>query len=300
MIIGKKKLFELKIEDIVSFKTIIDTLSKIVSETTFIIHNPKDKKKFNGLEINTADPTRTIFVKVQINNECFTEFISKNEKYQIGVNLEKLNKIIKFIEKKDTLILNLFENDLQNLVIENVRATTKGKKIFKLSLIELDYEEKPIKNADYEKIISLNPNTYKNIFKELDDYQNVKIHCGNKKIMFTYKDDTSEVNDEYILDEDGITISNSNTNNDFIGLYPLKFIIMFGKCAALCEELEIYMKNDFALTIMYQTMTFGTIKVSLSPINEKNIKNVDFDYSDDEDELDVIGDNVNKLYYDDD
>jgi hypothetical protein len=60
------------------------------------------------------------------------------------------------------------------------------------------------------------------------------------------------------------------------------------------------MKNENALTIIYPTLTFGTIKLSLSPINEENIKNIDYDYSDDEDELDVIGNNVNKLYYDDD
>ena len=163
----KKKLFEIKIEDVVSFKIIIETLSKIVSETTFIIHNPKDNNKFVGLEINTADPTRTVFLKIQIEKEKFVEFTCKNEKYQIGVNLEKLNKIIKFVEKEDCLILNLFENDLQNLVIENERANTKGKNIFKLALIDLEYEDKPLKKVDYEKVISMIPLTYKKIFSRV-------------------------------------------------------------------------------------------------------------------------------------
>jgi len=295
----KKKLFEIKIEDVISFKIIIETLSKIVSETTFIIHNSHEKNKFVGLEINTADPTRTLFLKIQIEKKNFINFSCKNEKYQLGVNLEKLNKIIKFVEKEDCLILNLFENDLQNLVIENERENTKGKKIFKLALIDLEYEDKPLKKVDYEKVVTIIPLTYKKIFRELDDYQNVKIRCTNNKIVFTYKDDTSEVNDEYILGEDGIEI-NTNSKNDFIGIYPIKFIMLFAKCSSLCEELQIYMKNENALTIIYPTLTFGTIKLSLSPINEENIKNIDYDYSDDEDELDVIGNNVNKLYYDDD
>jgi proliferating cell nuclear antigen len=296
----KKKILEIKIEDIISFKTIIDTLSKIVPETSFIIHNPKEKNKFVGLEINTADPTRTVFIKIQIEKDIFSEFYCKTDKYQLGINLEKLTKTIKFIENDDILLFALYENDIQNLVIENQRANTKGKKTLKLALVEIEYEDKTIKKVDFEKVISMSPVVYKKIFRELDDYQNIKIKCSNKKIAFTYKDQTSEVNDEYILDEDGINISNTNTKNDFVGMYPIKFIVMFTKCSALCEEIQIYMKNEYALTILYPTISFGKIKLTLSPINEDTIKNVEYDYSDDEDELDVIGNNTNKLYYDDD
>lgn len=293
-----KRILQFKIEDVVSFKTLIETLSKIVSETTWTLHNTTDKNKFVGLEINTADPTRTVFVKVQIKNDEFDEFSCKKEKYQIGINLEKLNKTIKFVEKEDALLVYLEENDLQNLIIEVQRANTKGRKILKLALIDLEYEDKPIKKVDYEKIVSMTPAIYKKIFRELDDYQNVKINCGNKKIIFTYKDDTSDVIDEYVLGDDGIILENSSTKNEFIGIYPIKFLILFVKCSSLCDDLQIYMKNEFALTLVYSNPTFGKITVSLSPINEENIKNVEYDYSDDEDELDIIGNNVSKLYYD--
>jgi len=295
--VTKNNILQFKIDDVNSFKTIIETLSKIVPETTFIIHNPKDKKNnFTGLEINTADTTRTVFVKIQIEHTKFIEFNCVNEKYNLGINLEKMNKMIKYIEKEDILNIYLNENDLLHLIIEIQRATTKGRKLLKLSLIELDYEEKQTKKIDLEKIISMGPNIYKKIFRDLDDFQNIKITCSNKKITFNYKDDIgTEIDDENILGIDGINMENRNTQDNFKGVYPLKFLILCVKCACLCEEIQIYMKSKNSLTLKYQTMTFGTIIISLSPINEDCIKNIDYDYSEDEDEVDPINNNVNKV-----
>jgi proliferating cell nuclear antigen len=291
-------ILSFKIEDIISFKTIIDTLTKIVPEVSWIIHNPIDKQKFSGLEINTADSSRSIYIKIQIESDNFLNFCCKHEKYQLGINLEKLNKMIKFVEKEDVLNISLNEKDLMHLIIEIERATTKGKKILKIPLIELVYEDKQTKKTDYEKIISTTPNIYKKIFRELDDFEDVTIKCTNKKILFTYKDDSgTEINDEYVLDEDGINIDNFDSNDDFLGIYPIKYLVLFVKCANLCENIEIYMKNEFTLTVKFPTISFGKIIISLSPINDKCIKNVDFDYSEDEDDINVIGNNTTKLYY---
>ena len=135
-------------------------------------------------------------------------------------------------------------------------------------------------------------------FKEYDDFENVKIKCTKKNILFTYKDDTgTEINDEYILDEDGINIENFSSDNDFVGVYPINNLILFGKCANLCENLQIYMKNKDRLVVKLLTTSFGTITISLPPVNEDCIKNIDYDYSDDEEEVNVIDNYSNKLNF---
>ena len=55
------------------------------------------------------------------------------------------------------------------------------------------------------------------------------------------------------------------------------------------------MKNNFALTIIYTIDTLGTITIVFSPVKEENIQNVSYDYSDDEDPLDMIKNNDNIL-----
>jgi hypothetical protein len=289
MISEVEKILNLKIGEINSLKTIIDTLTKIVSETIWTIFNPKDKNKFTGIEITTTDQSKTLFVKIQIDKKNFLDFNCKYEKYEMGVNLEKLNKIIKFVEKDDIINMFLIEKDLQCLLIDIERASTKGKKNLKFPLLDLGIENKTIKKEEYEKIVSTTSSIFKKIFKEYDDFENVKIKCQMKNILFTYKDDTgAEINDEYILDIDGINIENFSTNDDFIGVYPINNLILFGKCANLCENIHIYMKNKNALVIKLITTSFGTITISSSPVNEECIKNTEYEYSDDEDDVELI------------
>jgi hypothetical protein len=130
----------------------------------------------------------------------------------------------------------------------------------------------------------------------------VEIKCTSKNIIFTCKGDCAERSTIYKSEEGGLNISNENkkTQNIVQGIYEIKNIVLFTKCASLCNDLEIYMKNDFALTIKYTIATLGTITIALSPIKEENIKNISYEYSDDEDEINVIGSNVNKLKFDDD
>lgn len=293
----KNIILSFKIEDILSFKTILDTLTKIVSETSWIVHNSKEAKIFRGLEITTADPSKTAFIRVKMKSDKFPEFECIEKKYQLGINLEKLNKLIKNVDKNDTLNFSVNKKDLQHLIIEIGRKTTNGKKTIKLPLIEMEFEEKSLKSVKFEKIISMTPEIYKSVFRELDDFNNVKIKSTNENILFTFVDDMgTTVDDEYIYDADNgnIELVDYASTDKFEGVYPIKFIILFSKCGNLCEKINIFMKNEYSLTIKYPT-PIGDIVVLLSPINEECLKNVEYDYSTDEDDIDVINDNFNKL-----
>ena len=57
---SKKNILKFKIEDIKSFKAIIETLVKIVTEITWVIYSPKDDK-FKGIEMSVSDPSRSVF-----------------------------------------------------------------------------------------------------------------------------------------------------------------------------------------------------------------------------------------------
>ena len=96
------------------------------------------------------------------------------------------------------------------------------------------------------------------------------------------------------------TIEETERERALQGIYELKNIVLFTKCATLCNDIQIYMKNDFALTIIYTIATLGTITIALSPIKEENIKNISYSYSDDEDDIDVIGNTKQSIKYDDD
>jgi len=55
------------------------------------------------------------------------------------------------------------------------------------------------------------------------------------------------------------------------------------------------MKNVRNNIEIYMIATLGTITIALSPVKEENIKNISYSYSDDEDELEIIGGEANYL-----
>ena len=49
------------------------------------------------------------------------------------------------------------------------------------------------------------------------------------------------------------------------GTYNIKYIQLFTKSTNLCSTVEIYLKNDYPLTILYNVANLGQIKYCLAP-----------------------------------
>ena len=49
------------------------------------------------------------------------------------------------------------------------------------------------------------------------------------------------------------------------GIFSLKYLILFTKCTNLCNQIHMYIKNDYPLIIKYDVANLGEIKLCLSP-----------------------------------
>ena len=59
---------------------------------------------------------------------------------------------------------------------------------------------------------------------------------------------------------------NTDNPNEIVqGLFELKYLIIFTRCTNLCNQVEIYLKNDYPLIISYGVASLGTIKLCLAP-----------------------------------
>ena len=91
-------------------------------------------------------------------------------------------------------------------------------------------------------------------------------------------------------DDESLDIINLDKNK-VEGVYELKNILMFSKLSTITEEFSFYMKNNFALTSIYNFGNCGSISVILSPSSEEYINNQQYDYSDDEDDVELLNNN---------
>jgi proliferating cell nuclear antigen PCNA len=268
------------------FKTMTEVLSNVLTETSWIF--TKD-----GLLIATADPSRTIFIKIRLLSNEFTEYYCKYEKLELGISLINLYKLLKSVDKDDTLTMYVEENDKQNLIMEIDNQNKKVKHWYKLKLMDLEPSQKKPSQVDFDVKITMPSAEFHKLCREMSNIaEYIEIKCTSKCIQFTCKGDCAERSTIYKSEEGGLNISSEGkkTNNIVQGIFELKNIILFTKCASLCNDIQIYMKNDFALTIVYTIATLGTITIAISPIREDNIKNISYTYSDDEDDIEVIDD----------
>ena len=45
----------------------------------------------------------------------------------------------------------------------------------------------------------------------------------------------------------------------------LKFLLIFTKCTNLCNQVTLFLKNDYPIILTYQIANLGEIKLVLSP-----------------------------------
>lgn len=295
-----KKILYLQTGYVIPFKTLTEVLSNVLTETTWVFTapDPKDPEKFAGLEIATADTSRTIFIKVRLDANEFDPYFCKYERLELGISLQNLYKLLKSVDKDDVMSFYVEENDRQNLIIEIENKEKKCKTFYKLKLMDLDQPPKKTAKIEFDIKITMPSTEFHKLCREMNNIaEYVDIKCTSKNIIFTCKGDCAERSSIYKSEEGGLNISNENKKNHNIvqGIYELKNIVLFTKCANLCNDIEIFMKNDFALTVVYTIATLGTITIALSPVKEENIKNISYSYSDDEDELEIIGSGANVL-----
>lgn len=327
---NQKKIIFMKTPFVVPFKTMIEVLSNVLTETTwvFVPPNPNDANAFSGLEIAISDSTRTIFIRVKLNG--FEEFVCNRTKpFEIGINLQNLYKLIKTVDKDDIMSLYVLESDKQNLVIEIENQEKNSKTFNKLHLYDLNYTSKKPQNIEFDVGITMQSTEFHKICKEMNTIaEYIDIRCTDKNIAFSCKGDCSErttfyksgggsglkiestdntqkdqqdqqdqqdqteQQDQTDLEENPKKVQQKKTNI-VQGIYELKNIVLFTKCSNLCNEINIYMKNDFPLTINYTVATLGSITIALSPIKEETINNFASDSdsesdSDSDDELEAI------------
>ena len=56
----------------------------------------------------------------------------------------------------------------------------------------------------------------------------------------------------------------------FKDIFSLKYLLLFTKCTHLCNQIQLYIKNDYPLIIQYTIASLGIIKLCLAPKIDSN------------------------------
>jgi proliferating cell nuclear antigen len=262
--------FTLKLENSRILKGIIETLSSIIDETEFRV-TPKE------FMITAMDPSRICLLKLSIKKENFDEYQCSKES-KVGLNLDDLDKILKRSAANDSVEIDFKEKE-QKIKLKMQREGTNRKRTFSLALLDIDTEEIPMENLlkiEYPTNWVIDADFLVEAIKDAEIYSeilNMKA-IENEGLLFSSTGQIGEM--EYNLSTDDLIESNISETSS--GAYSLTFLKAILKIASITEKLEISLKTDHPLKMIFNLLEGGELSYFLAPrVEEAEFEDEDED-----------------------
>jgi len=130
-----------KLENPVLFARAIEIISDLVMEVRIKVNEL-------GMSIVAIDPANVAMVGFVLPRTAFSQFETDEE--VLGVSLDNLKRILKRCGSSSSLILEKKENMLE------IQIQDRIKRIFTLNLIEIEGEDKEMRELDYSSKVEIN------------------------------------------------------------------------------------------------------------------------------------------------
>ena len=286
------KIIELKTTQSSAIKILIDTLNSLLTDVNITFYptednvndnldseeesynseenSEKEKKalKKGGVVIKEVNKTITVLVYCRLDGFEEYKYNYHKNKLMIGVKLPNLLKCLKCMTHFDTMSWIIEEEDMNKLVVILESTERNEKKIFKLNLMDLDDEKYEIEPVQFPYCITMPSQDFHKYCKDMASVlaNKMDIQCTSNMVFLSGKSDLGSVDFQVGESIGGLNIDINTDKNEIVqGNFELKYLTIFTKCTNLCNEVKLFLKNDYALVVRYQVAALGEIKLVLSP-----------------------------------
>jgi len=273
-------ILELKTSQASAIKIVIDTINSLLTDANFNFYpyyfdndndndNDNEEKKLGGIVLKELNKTGKILVYMRLEADKFDvyKYNYNKKKLTLGIDISNLLKCLKCMSHFDTMSWIVDDEDINKLIIILESTERKEKKTFKLNLMDIEEDTYDIDPINFPYLITLPSQDFHKYCKDMAaSTDKIEIKATNNKLYFSGKGEIGNIDFEVGETNGGLSIlsTTSNTNEIVQGLFELKFLLIFTKCTNLCNQVILYLKNDYPIIVTYQIATLGQIKLVLS------------------------------------
>tara|TARA_B110000879_G_C11172672_1_gene514378 strand:+ start:378 stop:1232 length:855 start_codon:yes stop_codon:yes gene_type:complete len=281
-------IFRLQTTQGASVKQLIECLAPLLTDVNFTF-TPKhitktttseseeqsSHSKIGGVIIKEINKQSTILVHCKLDADKFDtyEYNYHKKELQIGISLSYLVKALKCMNNFDTMTWEINDDNLNELCIifETKTKDRIENKKFRLNLMDIDNENLEIEPVNFSYLVIMPSHDFQKYCKDMSlATDKLELICNKDKLTFKGKGDLGSVEFETQESLGGLQIQMTSEENIIVqGIYDLKYLSIFTKCTNLCNNVNMYLKNDYPLVIEYSVAALGKIKLVLSPSNDK-------------------------------
>lgn len=257
-----------------AFKTLIEALKDILIDCNleFIPEGDGDgEDKTGSIKILAVNNQAGMLVHMRLHSNNFDEFAVLGRQ-AIGVNMQVFYKVIRTIGNNDILTLcrSNSEYDKNRLAVKIANKDKKQTFQYSLQIIDVDNDVLDVSQASFQAIVIMNSCDFQKVCKDMNgiEAKYVDITLVGSTFRITGKGDSAIGKAEFTENQNTITVNRKEDSRNVIitGKYELKNLLLFTKCTNLCNQIEIYLKNDYPLLIKYTVASLGYMHLCLSPI----------------------------------
>jgi proliferating cell nuclear antigen len=272
-------ILEIKTTQAAAMKIVVDAINSLLTDANFefrpyyIDDDDEDnmaQKKIGGVVLKEINKTGIILVYMRLDADKFDvyKYNYHKPKLTLGVDINNLLKCLKCMSHFDTMTWLVDDEDINKLIIILESAERKEKKTFKLNLIDLEEYKCNIDPIQFPYLISLPSQDFHKYCKDMiGSTEKIEIKATHNRLFFSGSGECGQVEFEVGETNGGLSIvSNTSNTHDIVqGLFELKFLLIFTKCTHLCNQVTLFLKNDYPIIVTYQIAALGEIKLVLSP-----------------------------------
>ena len=220
----------------------------------------------DGIKLLSMDPSRSVLVHLNLQVDGFESYKCE-QPLVLGLNLEDFFKIIKNMENSDTLRLFVSKNDVNTIGIERYNKDENIYNTIFQSLMDIERQNQNIPPAKFDSVIIMSSTRFQKICREIFQFsEQIEItSVGNQLIFRGYN---SNVKQEIKIrpTPEGMQYEENEKSDKIVqGVFDLKYLVQFSKCANLDKNIRIHFKNDYPLVIQCNVASLGTIRLCLAP-----------------------------------
>ena len=244
-----------------AFRILIEALKDILTDCNFIFDD-------TGVRLIATDNSHSVLIHMKLDANNFDEYKCQ-EKRNIGINMTNFYKLIKTMTNTDTLSLYLSKTEQNHLGIRMDNIEKNCSTVYKLNLLDIDDDPISIPPATFDTELTLPSQDFQKLIRDMMNIgENVDVKSENNSLKFSCLGDFAH--QETVLCETNNGLQITQTNEKCIhGSYSLRYLLLFTKCTNMCNQINMYIKNDYPLVIRYSVASLGDIKLCLAPnVNE--------------------------------
>lgn len=239
-----------------AIKTLIEGLKDIIIDVNFKINS-------EGIQIIALDGKLVTMVHLKLVASSFEYFFCKHP-ITIGVNIKSMHILLKTVGNNDVITMFVDKTDITRLNIVNENKEKNMRDISQLKLLDINEDIYSIPNIEFDSVIKMPSNDFQKICKDLSNISDV-VTIKNVGTQFIMSVEGDIGNKQIIIGETLSVEFNKISNDDFSGKFDIKYLLLFIKNSNLCTNIELFLKKDHPLILVYSVASLGSLKFVLAP-----------------------------------